>query len=148
MPAFVPLDPARERLRSAGLRVTRARAAILALLLRRSAPARIEEIRHELGPGRCDRVTIYRCLDALGEAGLVRLAPASRGAGRYEASPGPAERYRVVCRKTGRVADLDPAASEAVARALRDAEDGLRARGYTHVDHRLEFTALAPPPAC
>ena len=147
MPHPAPSDPAHARLQAAGLRVTRARLAILGLLLRRDQPARIDDLHRELGPGRCNRVTIYRCLAALTEAGLVRLALQAGGAARYEAASGPIPRYRVVCRKTGGVADIDPAAAAELARVLHAAEDGLRARGYTAVDHRLEFTAVAPPPA-
>jgi Fe2+ or Zn2+ uptake regulation protein len=141
-----PPDPARSRLQAAGLRLTRARLAILHALLKRDRPASVDDIHRELESGRCDRVTVYRCLAAMAEAGVVRLALHSGGADRYEAASGTAPRYRVVCRKTGRIEDLDPAGSAELARALAAAEEGLRARGYTAVVHRLEFGGIAPTP--
>lgn len=76
------LDAACTRLREAGLRITQPRIAIINALIARSRPISIEQIHAELNSKSCDLVTVYRCLGAFEEIGLVRrsfstTAPAS-----------------------------------------------------------------------
>jgi Fur family ferric uptake transcriptional regulator len=141
----VTLAAARDRLRSAGLRITRPRLAIIKALLAQPTPASVEQIHEAIDPGCCDRVTVYRGIAAFEEIRLVRRACLADGANRYAIDPGgePA-RYHVVCRATQRIDEIDPDASGELARALRRVEDRLRARGYVDVGHRVEFVGTAP----
>src|SRR5579871_4865828 len=56
------LEQACAHLKSAGLRITRPRLAILEALLARVEPASIEQIHEMLGTDKCDLVTVYRCM--------------------------------------------------------------------------------------
>lgn len=145
MPPRTHHEAARAQLRSAGLRVTDARLAVLALLSAGRAPMRASDLRRELGPSRCDRVTVYRALDVLVEAGLVRRALCPDGASGYEAAEGAEEGYRVLCRRTGRTERVEPALAQELSKAIGSVESKLRERGFTEVAHRLEFSAVAPP---
>lgn len=64
MPRPVPMH-VRELLRSAGLRVTAPRAAVLHVLLDAARPLTQEKITHALGKRAPNKVTIYRILDVL-----------------------------------------------------------------------------------
>jgi Fur family ferric uptake transcriptional regulator len=139
-----PLDRACSRLKSAGLRVTGPRRAILTALIERAGPLSIGELHDDIGRSRCDLVTLYRCLAAFAEIGLVRRTFFPDRTGRYEMELGQPENYRVVCPRTRRISPLDGAAGAELARAVRAAEEGLKARGYTDVSHRVEFFGTAP----
>lgn len=69
--ADVPREELRLRLRSAGLRTTLARLAVLQHLDEATAPLSHAELADELAPQGFDRATIYRNLIDLSEAGLV-----------------------------------------------------------------------------
>src|SRR6202453_579865 len=102
-----------EELRSAGLRVTAARVALL------------EAVRHgdhlgaaALATGVRDRVghvslqAIYEALHALTEAGLIRRIEPPGSPARFEGRVGD-NHHHVVCRSCGVVADVDCAVGEA-----------------------------------
>lgn len=139
-----PLDLACSRLKSAGLRVTGPRRAILAALIGRGGALSIGELRSEIGRTRCDLVTLYRCLAAFVEIGLVRRTFFPDRVCRYAIESGVAGPYHVVCPETRRISPLDESAGAELARAVRAAEEMLRARGYTAVSHRVEFFGTAP----
>lgn len=63
-----------ELLRSAGLRRTKPRIAILSVLLSAGKPQTAEAIAGKLARGRLNKVTIYRSLESFVEAGLVHKA--------------------------------------------------------------------------
>lgn len=71
-------DPAEgeaaQRLQEAGLRRTRRRVLLLALLRRARQPLSHHEIHRAFGTQRADRVSIYRALEAFVEKGLVHRA--------------------------------------------------------------------------
>lgn len=142
MEAAEPLDEAAARLKAAGLRITRPRLAILAEMIRLSAPASIEQI--HTGAGRCDLVTVYRCMAALEAIGLVRRAAFVGGSWLYAVRLGGEPRYHVVCRATRRVEEVDAESAAVITQALRAAEEKLKARGYAQVGHTLEFFGVAP----
>lgn len=95
-----------DRLRSAGLRATRPRVAVLGHLLRRRGHWTVDEIVADLAAGEVDlpRQTVYNVVDDLSHAGLVMSADVGPGSTRYEA----ADRWHhhFVCRKCGRVEDV------------------------------------------
>jgi len=75
--------PWRELLRSSGLRCTPARDAVLAFLARQGRPLAHREIARARCLAAIDRVTLYRTLTALAEAGLVHRVQDGTGAWRF-----------------------------------------------------------------
>ena len=61
-------------LKSAGLRLTRARMEVLAVLCQANKPITHEQIRKKLGIDAPNKVTIYRVLDRFSDNGLVHKA--------------------------------------------------------------------------
>ena len=141
-PAAVELATA--KLKSAGLRITQPRIAILAALNKCSAPTSIEQLHTELGSGTCDLVTVYRCMAAFEEIGLVRRAFFHNGTALYEINLGQPTRYHVVCKATDRVEELDAETSAELNRTLTEIEAKLHARGFTELGHIVEFFGVSP----
>ena len=71
-PSAVELATA--KLKSAGLRITQPRLAILAALSKRAQPTSIEQLHGDVGADNCDLVTVYRCMAAFEDIALVRRA--------------------------------------------------------------------------
>lgn len=139
-----PVEIATGRLRAAGLRITQPRITILTALARSVSPTSIEQLHVELGVGKCDLVTVYRCVAAFEEIGLVRRAFFHNGTALYELNLGQPTRYHVVCKTTNAVEELDAASSETLGRALSQIEDILRAKGFADVGHIVEFFGHSP----
>ena len=138
------LEFATAKLKSAGLRITQPRLAILASLSSRAQPTSIEQIHESVGATTCDLVTIYRCMAAFEEIGLVRRAFFHNGTALYEINLGQPTRYHVVCKSTNRVEELDAETSAELNRTLHQIEEKLRARGYEDIGHIVEFFGVAP----
>jgi Fur family ferric uptake transcriptional regulator len=73
MNANLTLD-ARKMLEAAKLYCTKARIAILTVLMEASSPLRQDQIAEQLVPAETNKVTIYRTLESLVSAGLVHRA--------------------------------------------------------------------------
>jgi len=138
------LDFATAKLKTAGLRITQPRLAILAALSNRPQPTSIEQIHETVGADTCDLVTIYRCMAAFEEIGLVRRAFFHNGTSLYEINLGQPMHYHVVCKATNAVEELDGETSAELHTALVKIEEKLRARGYAGVGHIVEFFGVAP----
>ncbi len=139
-----PVELATARLKSAGLRITQPRLAILAELARQTQPVSIEHLHDKLGASTCDLVTVYRCMAAFEEIDLVRRAFFHNGTALYEINLGQPTRYHVVCKATNRVEELDAETSAELNRTLQQIEGKLRARGYEDLGHIVEFFGIAP----
>lgn len=139
-----PLVYSKARLKAAGLRITQPRLAILAELARQPQPVSTEAIHALLGSDTCDLVTVYRCLSAFEEIGLVRRSFRPSGTAHYEINLGQPARYRILCKATNEATDLDEAASAELRRSLHKIEEQLRARGYEDVGHFAEFFGRPP----
>ena len=102
-----------ERLRSAELRVTRPRAAVLEAV-DGHPHADTETIFAAVRSGLADvsRQTVYDVLNALTAVGLVRRIQPSGSVARYEARVGD-NHHHVVCRACGAISDVDCAVGEA-----------------------------------
>jgi Fur family ferric uptake transcriptional regulator len=138
------VEAACARLREAGLRITQPRIAILGVLIARGQPVSIEQIHGELRNRSCDLVTVYRCLAAFEEIGLVRRSFFHNGTSLYQLSDRKDATYHVVAKDGEEIRNLDLETSSRLAQAIRVVEDQLRAEGYTEVSHLLEFFAKAP----
>lgn len=142
--ALSPVELATAKLKSAGLRITQPRLAILAALTNRAQPTSIEQLHDDVGADNCDLVTVYRCMAAFEEIGLVRRAFFHNGTALYEINLGQPTRYHVVCKASNRVEELDPEIAAELRRAIEAAQEKLRARGYADVSHIVEFFGVAP----
>lgn len=99
-------DP-QDRLRSAGLRVTRPRLAVLQALHtlpHADTDAVIAAVRHELGS--VSHQAVYDVLRVLTDAGLVRRIQPRGSLARYEVRVGD-NHHHVVCRRCGAIEDID-----------------------------------------
>src|SRR3954466_14002431 len=139
-----PVELATAKLKSAGLRITQPRLAILAALSKRAQPTSIEQLHEEVGADNCDLVTVYRCMAAFEEMCLVRRAFFHNGTALYEINLGQPTRYHVVCKSTNHVEELDPAVAEELRRSIEGVQAKLRDLGYGNVGHIVEFFGVAP----
>lgn len=141
-PGTPPLQLACNRLKAAGLRITQPRIAILEALIKRSLPASIEQIHADLeasAASTCDLVTVYRCLAAFEELGLVRRCFFHNGTSLYQLNLNDTPTYHVVDKAENAVNPLDPDLAIELREALRRIEEKLVARGFTDVSHMVEF---------
>ena len=143
----VPLELAIAKLKSAGLRITQPRITILTALHQCEHLMSIEQLHSKLTDRSCDLVTVYRCMAAFEEIGLVRRAFFHNGTALFEINLGQPVRYHVVCKRSNEVQELDADTSAELGRALSHTENMLRARGYADVSHIVEFFGVAPQTA-
>lgn len=141
------VETACARLREAGLRITQPRIAILGVLISRGQPMSIEQIHSELRNRSCDLVTVYRCLAAFEEIGLVRRSFFHNGTSLYQLSDRKETVYHVVSKDGSHIRPLDVETSNRLAAVIKEVEEQLKAEGYTDVSHLLEFFAKAPEAA-
>ncbi len=120
------------RLRDAGLKATQARIALLRALQVGHGPFSPEELFARLDAQLCDLVTVYRCLAAFEERGLVRRCVFGDGKMRYEIQVGKHHHHHLVCRACGKVRPLAHCALEGLESSLRDS-------GFSNISHSLEF---------
>ena len=138
------IEQSTAKLKSAGLRITQPRLAILASLSKRIQPTSIETLHADVGTENCDLVTVYRCMAAFEQIGLVRRSFFHNGTALYEINLGQPTRYHVVCKASNRVEELDAQTSEELRHAIETVQEKLRARGYGDVGHIVEFFGVAP----
>ncbi len=142
-----PLALAIAKLKSAGLRITQPRIMILTALQKSAELTSIEQLHAQLTVGSCDLVTVYRCMAAFEEIGLVRRAFFHNGTALFEINLGQPMLYHVVCKTSNQVKELDADTSAELGRALSQVENTLRARGYADLSHIVEFFGVAPSTA-
>jgi Fur family transcriptional regulator, ferric uptake regulator len=138
------VDLATAKLKSAGLRITQPRLAILAALSKHAQPTSIEQLHDDVGSENCDLVTVYRCMAAFEQIGVVRRAFFHNGTAMYELNVGRNARYHVVCKSTNTVEELDAEATDELRRSIELIEAKLRARGFGEVTHIVEFFGVSP----
>lgn len=142
--AFARLEAACIRLRGAGMRITQPRIAIINVLIARLQPVSIEQIHAELDSKSCDLVTVYRCLGAFEDIGLVRRSFLHNGTSLYQLADRKDPVYHIISKDGPDIQDLDPRASARLAASIKDVEDELKQLGFANVSHVLEFFAKAP----
>lgn len=141
------LEVACARLREVGLRITQPRIAIIKTLIGHSHPVSIEQIHAELKIRSCDLVTVYRCLGAFEDIGLVRRSFFHNGTSLYHLADRNEAAYYVVSKDTNEIRGLDVGLSAELATAIKKVEDQLEAEGYENITHVLEFFAKSPSTA-
>jgi Fur family ferric uptake transcriptional regulator len=106
--------------RARGLRLSSARRAVLQALFGGAGPRTAEEIaRGAAGRPGCDLASVYRNLEVLEAAGVVRHLHVGHGAGLYLPAADATE--LVVCERCGARADVDPRVTADVRAAVRAA---------------------------
>lgn len=120
------------RIRNAGMRVTKPRVALVETLLKLDGPVSIERIHQQVGTSSCDLVTIYRCLAAFENLGLVRRSYLHNGTCLYEQTLDRDRHYHIVCKSCGKTDKVDYNLAEGVEQKLLD-------KGYTQLSHVVEF---------
>lgn len=126
------------QLRSAGLRVTRPRLAVLEVLAE-GGHLEVDEIATKVRQ-RLDSVStqaVYDVLGALSRAGLARRIEPAGSPARYEARAGD-NHHHVVCRSCGVIADIDCTIGEA------PCLDPDTARGFDVDEAEVTFWGLCP----
>ncbi len=142
-PAATPLEQACGRLKSAGLRITQPRIAILNALIKRSEPATIEQIHLDLKDSACDLVTVYRCLAAFEELNLVRRCFFHNGTSLYQLQLTNEPVYHVVSKEGAILETLPTELAIELNGVLTKIEADLKARGFTDVTHMAAFFATS-----
>ena len=125
------LEAALQVLREHRHRVTVPRRAILLVLVKEHGPFTADEIHRRVGGRVCDLVTVYRCLSAMEEIGLVRRCDFGDGSYRYEVSVGGEHHHHIICRACHGVETLDRCMAEELERVARSMV-------YVAVIHTLE----------
>ncbi len=126
------VNEACNRIRTAGMRVTKPRVSLVQTLLKLDGPVSIERIHQQVGVKSCDLVTIYRCLAAFENLGLVRRSYLHNGTCLYEQTLGSARHYHIVCKSCGKTDKVDYTLAEGVEQKLQD-------KGYAQISHVVEF---------
>lgn len=136
--AVPDLASALDALRDRGLRRSSARRIVLAAIYEADSPLTADEIARGAG-GRvpaCDLASVYRNLEALEDAGLVRHLHVGHGPGLYLPAASAAE--LIVCERCGARADVDPRVTADVRAAVR------AATGFTPRFDHFPLAGLCP----
>ncbi len=119
-------------LEQASMRLTQPRIAILKALIADHGPFSVDEVRSLAGSKNLDRVTVYRCLTAFEELGIVRRCEFGDSTSRYEYSGGEHHHHHVICKRCRKVETVEKCVSKALFNSIQS-------MGYQDVSHSLEF---------
>ena len=123
-------------LRSTQLRVTTVRVALLKMLRNSSTPRSVAELLGSLRRQAPNKTTLYRELETLIAAGLVREVQLGERQKRYEAADRP-HHHHIVCVDCGKTDDVF--VDQDIERHARAVS---RATHFKVLDHSLEFSGL------
>ena len=125
---------------NAGVRTTRQRSAIIALLDEldefRSAQELHDELRHR--GENIGLTTVYRTLQTLETSGLVDSVRTDTGESVYRRCEAPHHHHHLVCRRCGSAVELSGSEVEAWA------ADVAARHGFTDVGHTIELFGVCP----
>jgi Fur family ferric uptake transcriptional regulator len=120
-------------LRTAGLKVTTPRIAILSEFIKHSVPLSALEIQNELARTGSDIVTVYRTLSSFEKAKLLRKVDLRREAVYYELTSH--HHHHIVCTHCGEFEDVQDCSIEIIGKKVLS-----RSKKFNHItDHALEF---------
>ncbi|NBU73455.1 MAG: transcriptional repressor [Bacteroidetes bacterium] len=121
-------------LRQAGLKSTPGRRAVLDVLTKAAAPLSPEQVFTKVGSKVCDRATVYRILESLGEAGLIqRLILAGKTL--YLPEESSHHHHHIVCRKCRSTICLNEC-------LISPLEKKAKQLGFHDIRHSLQLTGL------
>lgn len=119
------------------MRITKPRIAIIEALQNYEGPVTIERIHQAVGEKVCDLVTVYRCLTAFEEIGLVQRSYQHTGTCLYELTLNSPGHCHIVCKSCSQTERIDYPALDGIGRVLEE-------RGYTQLSHVIEFFGVCP----
>ncbi|NDE84742.1 MAG: transcriptional repressor [Verrucomicrobia bacterium] len=122
------------RLKSAGLKSTPGRRAVLETLEKISRPLSPEEIHQRVGLKTCDRATVYRILDSLLKTGLIQQILV-RGKKLFLSEATTHHHHHAVCRQCGATVCLDQC-------LIAPLEKEARSLGFRDLQHSIQLTGL------
>ena len=139
-------------LRQNGLRVTRARTAMVETLRQSNSPLPLGDIHaatEKAGEGACDFATVFRFFRLLEEKGLVDKQPWVDGNARYELTPDAScpgaeegahdhHHHFLVCRQCQRTERIEQCLVTRLQTSLG------KQTGYREIAHTLQFSGLCP----
>lgn len=121
-------------LKSAGLRATKPRVRVLAILSEATVPLSVVDITGALGRPRVDQVTVYRTLESFVQAGIVNHVELHQGRSFFELATRE-HHHHLVCRSCGRIEDVEECGMETVQSKIAKRSKYFRAV----TSHALEF---------
>lgn len=124
-------------LREAGLRATPGRVRLLEILEKEPKPLTVYQIEKKLG-GSMNQVTVYRSLDALYRAKIVKRVNLEHDHAHFEIAVGREHHHHAVCRGCGHIENIEiPHAPKPENEALK------QTKGFSFLDsYSLEFFGL------
>jgi len=129
-------DPMPHQLKTAGLKSTPGRRAVLETLKKVSRPLSPEEIHQRVSPKTCDRATVYRILESLLKAGLIQQVLV-RGKKLFLREESTHHHHHAVCRQCGATVCLDQC-------LIAPLEKEARSLGFRDLQHSIQLTGLCP----
>lgn len=125
---------AKELLRSVGQRATPGRVALLGVLDRSTKPLSIRAISEKMRPS-LDQATLYRALEALTHAGVVRRVDFQHDHAHYELAAGKTHHHHLICQQCGTVEDIEQCIGEKLTQEILKNSTKFK----TIKNHSLEF---------
>jgi len=128
-----PEERLREHLKSRNLRITPERLTVLHGAMTQSGHFDAEELLEALRRSNrpVSRATLYRTLDHLAEAGLVKRHHFQEGHARFESNFNRAHHDHMVCERCGQVIEFVSEQIEALQEEICE-QHGFRAHGHVH----------------
>ncbi|GAB4253132.1 MAG: Fur family transcriptional regulator [Candidatus Methylacidiphilales bacterium] len=126
--------------RKMGMRKTRALDRLLVVLMEAERPLTLAEL-HELATKTvgCDRATVYRCLNRLERAGIVRRLGLHERAAYYTLPDPDVHNDYLICTVCGAIAPL------LIECPVHELEEQIsREYGFIRLHHELEFFGICP----
>lgn len=133
-----PAEKFREYLATRGKRMTRERSTIVDAVFAEHDHFDADQLCQQLnkGPDRVSRSTVYRALDQMVEAGILRSVARQDGRNVYEHDYGYPQHDHLICRKCGSLTEFH---NTDIRELL---EPVAAAHGFRMEGHRLEVTGL------
>jgi Fur family transcriptional regulator, ferric uptake regulator len=135
---FIPMTSKEEDLKEIltknSLRITQPRLDILKVLKKNHKPLTIAEIQEKLEDP-IDQATVYRTMDSFLKKRIVASYDFKDNFTRYEMIVDRDHHHHVICKKCGRVENIEECFSHEI-------EDDLKKKGYKEVTHYMEFFGI------
>jgi Fur family ferric uptake transcriptional regulator len=132
-------DELKDILSKKSLRVTQPRLEILKVLKDCHKPVTISEMQKKLGKKlgekKIDQATIYRTMDSFLEKRIVATYDFKDNFTRYEMIVDRDHHHHVVCKKCGKVENIEDCFSNEI-------EKDLKKKGYKEITHYMEFFGI------
>jgi Fe2+ or Zn2+ uptake regulation protein len=90
---------------------------------------------------RCDLVTVYRNLELMSAAGILKKLSYGARAARYEYNVGPRAKHYIMVESTGAMHEVEAEGMKQVAENLKQLAESLNAQGYGSVTWELMLRA-------